>query len=81
MLLCQCLCKIIQNICNFQKFWNLFINPFSVKKHVLQCSMNVFESLLFIGFFQINSDGPMIYYEAYYIKKSYTFNTKLNHHF
>jgi hypothetical protein len=43
--------------------------------------MNVFESLLFLGFFQINSYVPMIYYEPYYIKKSYTFNTKLNYHF
>jgi flagellar assembly factor FliW len=30
---------------------------------------------------QINSHVPMIYYEPYYIKKNYTFNTKLNYHF
>jgi hypothetical protein len=43
--------------------------------------MNVFENFLFIGFFQMNSHVPMIYYELYYIKKSYIFNTKLNYHF
>jgi hypothetical protein len=50
-LLCQVLCKIFQNICNFQNVWNLFINPFNGKKHMLQCLMNVFESLLFNGYF------------------------------
>jgi hypothetical protein len=51
MLLCQGLCKIFLNICNFQKNWHLFINPFSVKKHVSQCLMSVFESFLLINFF------------------------------
>jgi hypothetical protein len=50
MLLCQGLCKIFQNISNFQKFKSLFISPFSAKKHTLQCLMNVFESLLFIKY-------------------------------
>jgi len=31
--------------------------------------------------FQINSHVLMIYYEPYHIKKSYTFNIKLNYHF
>jgi hypothetical protein len=34
-LLCQGLCKLFQNICNFQKNWNLFINPFNAKNQVL----------------------------------------------
>jgi hypothetical protein len=40
--------KIFQTICNFQKFWSLFISIFSVKKHMLQCLMSVFERFLFI---------------------------------
>jgi len=51
MLLCQGLCKIFQNICHFQKNWNLFISFLNVKKHALQCLMNVFESFLFILYF------------------------------
>jgi hypothetical protein len=31
--------------------------------------------------FQINWHVPMIYYEPYYINKSYTSNTKLNYYF
>ncbi len=30
-----------------------------------------------LDIFRINSHVPMIYYEPYYIRKSYTFNTKL----
>jgi hypothetical protein len=81
MLLCQGLCKRFENICNFQKFWHLFISHFNVKKHMLQCLMSVFESFLFINFFQINSHVPMIYYEPYYIKKTYIFKSKLNYYF
>jgi hypothetical protein len=33
-----------QDICNFQKKWSLFIRPFSVKIHALQCLMSVFEN-------------------------------------
>jgi hypothetical protein len=42
LLLYQGLYKIFQDICNFQKFWSLFISPLSAKKHTLQCLMNVF---------------------------------------
>jgi hypothetical protein len=34
-----------------------------------------------LDIFQITSQVLMIYYELYYIKKSYIFNTKLNYHF
>jgi uncharacterized membrane protein len=50
-IICQGLGKRFQNICKFQKFVSLFINPFSAKKHALQCLMSVFESLLFIKYF------------------------------
>jgi hypothetical protein len=34
-----------------------------------------------LNIFQINSHVLVIYYEPYYSKKSYTFNTNLNYHF
>jgi hypothetical protein len=52
-----------------------------LKKHALQCLMNVFEILLFIEFFQINSHGPMIYYELYYIKNLILSTPNKNYHF
>ncbi len=64
-----------QNIYKFQKFWNLFIYPFSVKNthyNAWWMFLNFFDSL---DIFQINSNVPMIYYEPYHIKKSYAFNT------
>jgi hypothetical protein len=78
MLLCQGLCKRFQNVCNFQKFWSLFISPFNAQKHVLQCLMIFFRAFYSSNIFQINSHVPMIYYELYYIKKSHICNTKLN---
>jgi len=43
--------------------------------------MNDFEIFYSLDVFQINSYVPMIYYELYYSKKSYNFNTNLNYHF
>ncbi len=43
--------KDLKSLCNFQKFKSLFVSLFSVKNHMLQCLMSVFEGFLFIGYF------------------------------
>jgi hypothetical protein len=65
----------------FSKNLKSILSPFSVKKYALYCLVNVYESFYWLDIFQINSHVPMIYYEPYYIKKSYIFNTKLYYHF
>jgi len=69
--------KICQNM-SFRK---------SKIKHFLLLLKNIgyivllmfFHILFSFDYFQIYSQVPMIYYECYYISKSYNFNTKLNY--
>jgi hypothetical protein len=55
------------------------MSSFYVKYFKIYVIVKSFE--VFLTLKGLNSHVPMIYYEPYYIKQSYIFNTKLNYHF
>jgi hypothetical protein len=83
------LCKDIYHIHTNSKFWPIgMFNGCKCDNTSHTCLLlelllvkYFWEFIIHWNIFQINSHVPMIYYEPYNIKKSYTFNTKLNYHF